>query len=86
MVYWYWGTLAMFQVGGKPWKTWRDALKTALLDHQRRDGPFAGSFDPAGPWGPDGGRVYSTALALLTLEVYFRTRAEIRPGTSPRRR
>ena len=39
---------------------------------QRVDGDAAGSWDPDGPWGMVGGRVYSTALALLTLEVQYR--------------
>ena len=39
---------------------------------QRDDGDEKGSWDPIGPWGFAGGRVYSTALMTLTLEVYFR--------------
>src|SRR5690606_28594174 len=31
-----------------------------------------GSWDPVGPWGPAGGRVYSTAINVLTLEVFYR--------------
>ena len=33
---------------------------------------FAGSWDPSGPWGRYGGRLYSTAISTLTLEVYYR--------------
>ena len=33
---------------------------------------FEGSWDPLDPWGEEGGRVYSTALMVLCLEVYFR--------------
>jgi len=72
MYYWYYGTYAMFQVGGRHWKAWNNALKSAVLDSQRRDGSAAGSWDPAGPWGATGGRVYSTATMALSLEVYFR--------------
>jgi hypothetical protein len=35
-------------------------------------GPLAGSWDPDPVWGGHGGRVYSTALAAMTLEVYYR--------------
>jgi len=75
MYYWYYATLAMFQVGGKPWATWNARLKTDIVDHQRHDTTYClykGSWDPIGPWGPDGGRVYSTALMAMCLEVYYR--------------
>ncbi|MHC5010592.1 MAG: prenyltransferase/squalene oxidase repeat-containing protein [Planctomycetota bacterium] len=75
MYYWYYGTLAMFQVGGRAWAAWNDAMKPAIVDHQRRDTDFCmykGSWDPIGPWGGDGGRVYSTALMAMCLQVYYR--------------
>jgi hypothetical protein len=75
MYYWYYASLAMFQVGGEPWKRWNAALKTAVVDTQRKDGDsclYKGSWDPIDPWGADGGRVYSTATLALCLEVYFR--------------
>ena len=68
MYYWYYGTLAMFQVGGEPWKAWNEAMKTAIIDHQRKDGDAKGSWDPIGPWGRDGGRVYSTAIWRSALQ------------------
>jgi len=75
MYYWYYATLAMFQVGGQEWKVWNDHLKTDVVDNQRKDTDYCmykGSWDPIGPWGPDGGRVYSTALLAMCLEVYYR--------------
>ncbi len=75
MYYWYYGTLAMFQVGGAPWKTWRKAMEKSMLDSQRKDTDYCmykGSWDPIGPWGGDGGRVYSTAVMALCLMVYDR--------------
>ena len=40
---------------------------------QRQDGNFAGSWDPEPDvWGEDGGRVYMTAMGVLTLEAYYR--------------
>ena len=80
--YWYHGTLAMFEVGGAPWKSWSDAMKAAIVDRQRRDGDpctFLGSWDPVDPWGEDGGRVYSTALLTMCLEVYYRYDKVFRP-------
>lgn len=70
--YWYYGTLAMFQYGGEPWERWNTALRDLLVEDQRQSGPLAGSWDPRDPWGPYGGRVYSTAVATLCLEVYYR--------------
>ena len=72
MYYWYYGSYAMYQMGGSHWKAWRSAMEKALLPAQRQDGDFAGSWDPVGPWGFSGGRVYSTALMVLSLEVYYR--------------
>ncbi len=75
MYYWYYGTLAMFQVDGKPWKTWRAAMDKAIVQSQRKDTDwclYKGSWDPIGPWGHDGGRVYSTALMAMCMAVYFR--------------
>ncbi|MEM7306438.1 MAG: prenyltransferase/squalene oxidase repeat-containing protein [Planctomycetota bacterium] len=72
MYYWYYGTYAMFQLGGSHWKAWRPALKKVLEESQRTDGDAAGSWDPIGPWGHSGGRVYSTAIMTLAAEVYFR--------------
>ena len=70
--YWYWGTLAMHQSGGAAWQRWNEALSRVLLDHQRSEAHAAGSWDPSGPWGWAGGRVYSTALAALCLEAPYR--------------
>jgi hypothetical protein len=75
--YWYYATYAMFQNGGNPWKQWNDKMIKALVNTQRaeykNDHPEVdGSWDPIGEWGIAGGRVYSTALGAMTLEVYYR--------------
>ncbi|MCH2367571.1 MAG: terpene cyclase/mutase family protein [Planctomycetes bacterium] len=75
--YWYYATYAMFQYGGKPWQVWNRKMQRALVDTQRAeykdDSPEVdGSWDPIGEWGISGGRVYSTALGAMTLEVYYR--------------
>jgi hypothetical protein len=73
MYYWYYGTFAMNQWGGKHWKNWKKAIEKALLPNQRQEaGNFKGSWDPIGPWGEEGGRVYSTAICTLIMEVYYR--------------
>lgn len=84
--YWYYATMAMYQLQGTHWELWNRALQRTLLATQRRDAPFAGSWDPTTRWDGYGGRVYATALATLCLEAYYRfmppTGAD-RPGQSP---
>ena len=72
LYYWYYGTLAMFQRGGKDWEEWNAAMRDLMISEQRTVGPLAGSWDPRGVWGSYGGRIYSTAIATLSLEVYYR--------------
>jgi len=70
--YWYYGALALYQHGGPVWEEWNTRLRPILLDSQRRDGEEGGSWDPNSRWGDQAGRVVVTALATLTLEVYYR--------------
>lgn len=67
LYYWVHGTDAMALVGGKRWRSWRKAVLAALLDEEHKRKHLAGSWDPVGPWGLIGGRVYSTAMAALVL-------------------
>jgi len=73
MYYWYYGTLALFQMGGQWWARWNPHLRDLLIAQQCSEGERRGSWDPP-PCGFDaiGGRVYTTALNVLTLEVYYR--------------
>jgi hypothetical protein len=60
-------------VGGPWWERWNPAMKEVILDLQRHGGHLAGSWDPDPNWiGGVGGRVYATAIAVLTLEIYYR--------------
>lgn len=71
--YWYYATLALFQLQDQSWQRWNQALKTRLLSTQRPAyDSDAGSWDPDRVWGGYGGRVYSTAMSCLCLEVYYR--------------
>jgi hypothetical protein len=72
LYYWYYATLAMYQLQGEHWEKWNEALLAELLRLQRDSGTLAGSWDPDPIWGSYGGRVYSTALGALCLEVYYR--------------
>jgi len=70
--YWYYGTLSMYQLQGSHWQKWNDALTHQLIRTQVDRGEDAGSWEPDDLWGSYGGRVYSTALSTLCLEVYYR--------------
>jgi len=69
---WYYGSYATYQTGGRHWRVWSKAMEKAVLASQRKDGQAKGSWDPIGPWGFAGGRVYSAALLVLCIEVYYR--------------
>ncbi len=71
--YWYYAMLGLFQVGGQEWKAWGGPACELLVERQRAGGPeIDGSWDPAGRWCDRGGRVYSTAMNALSLEVFYR--------------
>ncbi len=80
LYYWYYATLALYQLRGDgddsknslTWNQWNDALKRELCASQLPQGPNAGSWNPTCIWGGYGGRVYSTAVACMCLEVYYR--------------
>jgi hypothetical protein len=71
--YWYYGTQAMYSLGGDYWSAWRGRLEPLLVESQLTTGPAAGSWDPFRPvpdkWADYGGRLYVTTLNLLSLEV-----------------
>jgi len=64
--------LAMFQMNGELWDEWNSSLRDTLIGLQRVSGPHAGSWDPNGKWAGIGGRIYSTSLSTMSLEVYYR--------------
>jgi hypothetical protein len=73
LYYWYYGTLAMYQHGGDAWYRWNAQVRDEIVRRQRTRGHSSGSWDPDdSPYGAKGGRIYCTALATLSLEVYYR--------------
>jgi hypothetical protein len=74
LYYWYYATLALHQAQGDAWRQWNEALSTTLVTNQEKSGAAAGSWSPQTTWGGYGGRVYSTAMSTLCLEVYYRYR------------
>ncbi|MFN7731303.1 MAG: prenyltransferase/squalene oxidase repeat-containing protein, partial [Pirellula sp.] len=87
LYYWYYATLALYQLrdgrmsnvpgsheapANEAWNRWNAAMKQQLCSTQIGSGPQVGSWDPNCIWGAYGGRVYSTAVACMCLEVYYR--------------
>ncbi|MEO1496654.1 MAG: hypothetical protein AAFV43_05835 [Planctomycetota bacterium] len=78
LYYWYYGTLALHHEretspeAESAWSAWNASMKRALLPRQVSGGPNDGSWRPNTLWGGYGGRVYTTALATMCLEVYYR--------------
>ena len=70
--YLYYGTLALFQHQGPVWEAWNKALRQVLMTSQEKGGENGGSWSPQGQHGNRMGRVVSTAMATLSLEVYYR--------------
>ena len=59
------------------WKSWNRKVRDYLVSTQARgSGCDEGSWDPGKPqgdrWGGMMGRHFTTAMSLLTLEVYYR--------------
>ncbi len=74
--YWYYATQVMFNLGGPEWFQWNRNMRRVLIQTQCQDGCAMGSWDPERPapdiWGMKGGRLVTTTLSALTLEVYYR--------------
>ncbi|HUS57779.1 MAG TPA: hypothetical protein VM141_03925 [Planctomycetota bacterium] len=71
----YYGTLCMFQAGGEYWSKWNKQFRDPLIALQVKNrGPeLDGSWDHLDDTlGGHGGRVYTTAMAVFCLEVYYR--------------
>ena len=70
--YMYYATLALYQHQGPIWTEWNERLKETLPLIQKKVGTERGSWDPGGQHARAGGRVVSTTLSVLSLEVYYR--------------
>jgi hypothetical protein len=69
--YLYYGSLCMMQMHGDAWQRWNTRTRDMLVRTQRRVDESAGYWDNM-KWTDRGGRVFTTAVATLTLEVYYR--------------
>lgn len=68
----YYASLYLFHIGGPTWKHWNDPVRDYLIKTQATGGHEAGSWYFDNQYGKEGGRLYTTAMAAMTLEVYYR--------------
>ncbi len=70
----YYGTQVMKQYGGTHWRKWNAKMRDYLVKTQDKSGPATGSwiFQRRQHSIEKGGRLYCTAMACMTLEVYYR--------------
>lgn len=97
LYYWYYATLAMHHeksVGqndgsnrhSDSWNRWNRSLSKKLLSLQEKRSTNAGSFPETSLWSSYGGRFYSTAMATLSLEAYYRYQLPPQKGIQTARR
>ena len=68
----YYTSQVLHHVGGRNWKRWNPKMREYLIATQARNGHEEGSWYFSEPHSSTGGRLYTTAMATMTLEVYYR--------------
>lgn len=73
LYYIYYATQLFHHYGGPEWEKWNADMQKVLVGLQENEGTYAGSWPPDRfRWGNGGKRIYTTAMAICTLEVYYR--------------
>ena len=67
----YYLNLGLFQGGGNIWNDWNKQFRTFIVKQQNKDGSFMMMPD-AVKWEEKLNLNYTTAMAVLSLEVYYR--------------
>ncbi len=71
--FYYYATQVLHHMEGPNFDLWNHRMREHLIRTQEKSGHKAGSWDPNGTdQGKRGGRLYATAMALFTLQVYYR--------------
>jgi hypothetical protein len=68
----YYATLFLFHVGQPFWQDWNEKIREHLIGTQSTEGHESGSWYFENAYGKEGGRLYTTAMCAMTLEVYYR--------------
>jgi hypothetical protein len=78
--YYYYATQVLHHMEGPNFDLWNHRMREHLIRTQEKSGHKAGSWSPQGTdQGHRGGRLYSTSMALMTLQVYYRHLPMYRP-------
>ncbi|MFV1968728.1 MAG: hypothetical protein ACC628_25195 [Pirellulaceae bacterium] len=73
LYYYYYATQVLHHMEGSEFDLWNHRMREHLIRLQEREGHQAGSWNPEGAtYGNRGGRLYTTAMAIMTLQVYYR--------------
>jgi len=73
MYYSYYATQALHHWGGERWENWNSVMRDQLVASQSHAGDSAGSWSTDRSFHSEaGGRLYTTCLSIMTLEVYYR--------------
>lgn len=72
LYYSYYATQVMRHHGGEPWERWNNQMRDGLIKAQETSGHAAGSWYKSGSHTSAGGRLYTTSLSTMILEVYYR--------------
>ena len=70
LYFYYYATQVMHHYRGNSWHKWNDWMRDYLVNTQDRTDGENGSWRLTGSF--DDGRLYCTAMATMTLEVYYR--------------
>ena len=76
----YYATQVIHHWQGSEWKRWNDRMREYLIQTQANQGHENGSWYFEHPHSKTGGRLYNTAMAIMTLEVYYRYMPLYRDG------
>jgi hypothetical protein len=73
MYYNYYATQVMRHYEGDEWKKWNEVMREQLVNSQAKSGHETGSWHMGSDHSSDkGGRLYSTSMSTMILEVYYR--------------
>jgi hypothetical protein len=68
----YYASQVLHHLGGPRWEKWNPRMREYLIETQAVDGHEAGSWYFDEQHSTPGGRLYTTAMAIMSLEVYYR--------------
>ncbi|MCX7408073.1 MAG: hypothetical protein NTZ32_08315 [Planctomycetales bacterium] len=92
---WYYTSQMLHNLGGDDWKRWNLAVRDAIVRNQVTGGTAKPGLDTRGSWNPisprgqgeeyadKAGRLYLTALCILTLETPYRHQPIYPPVEAP---